>query len=254
MGRPAVYSREECEFRWVAIAARCYTLPANELCRARQQREIHAAIDNRIGRDAGLLGRRQHDPGGHGDCVRRAVDHRRRAQGHRRRGRRRALGSGLCHRPDVDRLRRRRHPHGPHCRAGRRALDGDVRRRNDRARLGAVDLGSVVAALYRPRPVHRPDRHRRHQRSLLRLCQPLVRSPARFGAGFDFKRRLSRRRDLAADIRPRDRICRLAAYHAVLRRLRARRSSRRPRRYFWSSRRIRRITFCMRTEEANQSR
>ena len=56
---------------------------------------------------------------------------------------------------------------------------------------------------------------------LLRLCEPLVRPPPRLGLGADFKRRLSRRRDLAAGIRAADRLCRLAADHAVLRGLRA---------------------------------
>ena len=90
--------------------------------------------DSRIGRDADVLGRRQHRPGGHGDRLRRAVDHRGRAQGHRRGGQRRALGPGFRQRPDVDRLGRRRHSHGPGRRAHRHALDGDVRRRDDRRR------------------------------------------------------------------------------------------------------------------------
>ena len=49
--------------------------------------------------------------------------------------------------------------------------------------LALSTLGSVLAALYRPRPVHRLDRHRRHQRAVLCLCQPLVRPPPRLGAG-----------------------------------------------------------------------
>ena len=88
--------------------------------------------------------------------------------------------------------------------------------------LCAVDVGSALAALYRPWPVHRPDRHRRHQCAVLCLCQPLVRSPARLGAGIDFERQLSGRRDLAVDLRTRDLLTRLAAYNAVLRRDRAR--------------------------------
>ena len=57
------------------------------------------------------------------------------------------------------------------------------------------------------------------------LCQPLVRPPARLGAGVDFERQLSGRGDLAAGLRARDRLCRLAAYDAVLRGVRAPASS-----------------------------
>ncbi len=162
-----------------------------------------------------------HDSGGHGGGLRRAVDNDRRAQGHCRRGQRRALRPRFCRRADVDRGRGRRHPDGPRRRTGRRPLDGDFRCRDDCGRARGLHAGSVLAALYRARSVHRLVRHRRHQCAVVCLCQPLVRPPARLGAGADFERIVSRRRDLAADIRPRHRLCRVAAHHAVLCRLRA---------------------------------
>ncbi|OIQ67418.1 hypothetical protein GALL_510040 [mine drainage metagenome] len=73
-----------------------------------------------------------------------------------------------------------------------------------------------MAAVDRSRIVHRPDRDRRHQRSLVHLCQPLVRPQARLGAGADLERHLSRRRDVAAGIRAGDRQFRLAAGDAVV--------------------------------------
>ena len=78
--------------------------------------------------------------------------------------------------------------------------------------LGLVDLDprAALAAVDRPRAVHRPDRARRHQCADVHLCQPLVRPPARLGAGADFERQLSRRRHVAADVRARHRQLRLA--------------------------------------------
>ncbi len=73
-----------------------------------------------------------------------------------------------------------------------------------------------LAALCRPRPVHGISRHRRHERAVLRLCQPMVRSPPRLGAGVDLERQLLGRRDLAADLRTRHQLCRLAPDHDLL--------------------------------------
>ena len=70
---------------------------------------------------------------------------------------------------------------------------------------GDLDPRPALAAVDRPRPVHRPDRARRHQCAALHLCQPLVRPPARLGAGADLERQLSRRRGVAAGVRARHR-------------------------------------------------
>ena len=74
-----------------------------------------------------------------------------------------------------------------------------------------LDLRPALAAVDRARAVHRPDRPRRHQRADVHLCQPLVRPPARLGAGADLERQLSRRRAVAAGVRARHRRLRLAA-------------------------------------------
>ena len=76
--------------------------------------------------------------------------------------------------------------------------------------LAISTLRPALAAVDRARPVHRPDRARRHQRAALHLCQPLVRPPPRLGAGADLERQLSRRRDVAAGVRARHRRLRLA--------------------------------------------
>src|SRR5262249_20078964 len=70
-------------------------------------------------------------------------------------------------------------------------------------------------------PVHGVPRHRRHECAVLHLCEPLVRSPPRFGAGADLERRVSRRRGLAPRLRTGHRLGRLAADHALLRCARA---------------------------------
>src|SRR5258708_26585258 len=66
-------------------------------------------------------------------------------------------------------------------------------------------------------------RDRRHERAVLRLCQPLVRSPPRIGPRADFKRQLRRGRGLAADLRACRRLRRLASDHALLWSVRSRR-------------------------------
>ena len=124
----------------------------------------------------------------------------------------------------VARLRRRRHHHVTGRRSGRHALDGDIGLADDRPWPLDFDLRAALAAVDRPRTVYRPDRNRRHQCALVHLCQPLVRPPARLGAGADLERHLSRRRDVAADVRAGDRQFRLAAGDAVVR---ARRDHRR---------------------------
>src|SRR5271169_6698861 len=80
-----------------------------------------------------------------------------------------------------------------------------------------LDAGAVVAALCRPWPVHGLPRHRRYQRAVLCLRQPVVRPPARLGAGADFERLLSRRRAVAAGFRARDRLRRVARNNVVFR-------------------------------------
>ena len=88
--------------------------------------------------------------------------------------------------------------------------------------LCALDARAAVAAMDRARPVHRPARHRRHQRAALHLCQPLVRSPPRLGAGADLERLVSRRRAVADPVRARHRACRLARDDALVRARRGR--------------------------------
>ena len=117
----------------------------------------------------------------------------------------------------LARLRRRRHPDGPDRRPRGHALDGDGRRADDRARAFDLDLRTALAAVDRARAVHRPARDRRHQCAALHLCQPLVRPPARLGAGADLQRHLSRRRAVAADLRACHRRDGLARHHAVVR-------------------------------------
>src|SRR5262245_64598299 len=85
------------------------------------------------------------------------------------------------------------------------ALDGDLRRADDRRRACAVDRGRDLATLRRPGSVDGISRHWRHERAVLRLCQPLVRPPPRLGARADLERELLGRRHLAADLRARDR-------------------------------------------------
>ncbi len=99
----------------------------------------------------------------------------------------------------------------------RHPLDRDLRRGDDRNRARALDRRRDLATLRRPGPVHGLPRHRRHECAVLRLCEPLVRSPSRLGAGADLERQLRRRRDLAVDLRARHRPCRLAADHDLLR-------------------------------------
>ncbi len=153
----------------------------------------------------------------HADGIRRRLDHRGGAQGHRRRSRRLALDPGAGLGAGLARLRRRRHHDGAHRRPRRHALDRDLRLADDRPRPRDLDLGPALAAVDRPRLVHRPVRARRHQCAALHLCQPLVRPQARLGAGADLERQLSRRRHVAAGVRARHRQFRLAAGDAVVR-------------------------------------
>ena len=175
------------------------------------------AIASRLHRDQGFLGRCIGGACRPGNVIWRRLDHRRRAQGHRERGGRVALRSGAREFAGVARLRDRRHHHVPDCRADRHALDGDFRRADDRAWPRHFHARTAVAVVDRPWTVHRHGRDRRHQCAAIRLCQPLVRPPARLGAGADFERHLSRRHDLAADLRGRHRRIRLAEFDAAVR-------------------------------------
>ena len=148
-----------------------------------------AALD----RDAHLLGRgrRLARPARH--VVRRAVDHRGRAEGNRQRHfRRRAPGAVARGVARLLRLRRRRNPDGPARQQLRHPLDRDRGLADDRARACDLLARRALAALCRPRPVHGLHRQCRIERTAVRLCQPLVRPPPRLGAGADFQRRLSR--------------------------------------------------------------
>ncbi len=136
----------------------------------------------------------------HGVLVRRAMDHRRGAEGDRGGGGRRTLGPGPCQRSRVVRFRPRRHRDGSGGRADRRALDRDVRRPDDRCRPFALHARTGLAALCRPRPVHRADRPRRHQRAALCRHEPAVQASARLGLGADLKRHLRGRRRVAAAV------------------------------------------------------
>ena len=129
------------------------------------------------------------------------LDYRGGAQGHRQRGGRVTFRSGARQFAGVARLRYRRHHDGPNRQSHRYALDGHVRRVDDRPWPLDFDARAALAAVDRPRSVHRPDRDRRHQCTLVRLCQPLVRPPARLGAGADLERNLSRRCGVAAGVR-----------------------------------------------------
>ena len=175
----------------------------------------HAAIVF-LDRDQGVLGRRLGRAPRHDDGVWRRLDHRGRAQGYRRRGRRRALDTGAREFAGLARLRHRRHPDGPHRRPRRHALDRDLWRADDRPWPRDLDARSALAAVDRAWAVHRPDRARRHQCAPVHLCQPLVRPQARLGAGADFERQLSRRRGVAAGVRARHRRLWLAADHALV--------------------------------------
>src|SRR6267154_351386 len=50
------------------------------------------------------------------------------------------------------------------------ALDCDLRRADDRIGPHHLDARPALAIMDRPRPVHRPDRARRHQRADVHLC------------------------------------------------------------------------------------
>ena len=171
-------------------------------------------------RDAHLLGRRLHRARHHVDRLWRAVRRGGRAEADRRRTGQRAVGPGAGLLAGLARLGIRRHRHGTHRRPDRREVDRGVRRADDRRRPRGVHRRQHLAALGRPRAVHRPARQRRHQRAVLRLCQPLVRPPPRHRAGADLQRPVCRRRHLAAGVRARHRAVRLAPDHAGVRRRR----------------------------------
>ena len=145
-----------------------------------------------------------------GDVVRRAVDRGGRPEVDRRRPRRRALGAVARKLARLARELRRRRDDGTARGTLRRARDSDLRRRVGLHRALHLDPRRSLAALCRPRPVRRPARQRRPQRAALCLCQPLVRSPPRLRARAVVERALSRRNDLAADLRARHRQFRLA--------------------------------------------
>ena len=87
-GNRGVYSRRGNYFSGRASAAAAISCAkAYEPRRARQQRERHAAIIIApVGGNANVVGRRHRRASGDGGRLRRAVDHRGRAQGHCRRG------------------------------------------------------------------------------------------------------------------------------------------------------------------------
>src|SRR5262249_53584991 len=128
------------------------------------------------------MGGRRHCAGDHGDRVWRTLGHARCAQGHRSGGEWGTVGSGFGRRVDVDRLGCRRHSDGANRRTDRHQVHRDLRLTDGGSRFDFVELGSVVAALYWSRPVHGVGRHWRPQCAVLRLCQPLVRSPTRLCA------------------------------------------------------------------------
>ena len=175
------------------------------------------ALPFRLDRDQGVLGCRQRRAVRDADVVRRGLDHRGSAERHRSGSWRCARHSLVRQRARLARLRHRRHHHGPDRGSRRHALDRDVRRADGRARAVDLDLRPALAAVDWTRPVHRPGRLGRHQCAALHLCQSLVRPSARLGAGADLERLLSRRRDVAADLRARHRHRRLARDHAVVR-------------------------------------
>ncbi len=71
--------------------------------------------------------------------------------------------------------------------------------------FGEPWFGQTWSLLYRPRPVHRPDRQCRPQCAGLCLRQPLVRQAARLGVGPDRERPIHRGRAVAAVFRARNR-------------------------------------------------
>ena len=144
------------------------------------------------------------------------MDHHRGAQADRRRDRRPAVGPRPGDVAGVDRFRSRRHCHGL-CRGKDWcAMDRHFRRRDDLDGTCALHRRRDLAPLRRPGPVRRIFRHRGHERAVLRLCEPVVRSPPRLGARADFERQLSGRRDLAVDVRARHHLCRMASDDVLL--------------------------------------
>jgi hypothetical protein len=119
--------------------------------------------------------------------VRRADDHRRRAEANRRRTRWSAVGSSSGLFAGLVRVGARRHRDGMPCRTHRRAVGRHAWRADDRGGACSRDSWRPGHAMDRPWCVDRAPRRCRDQRAALRLCHPLVRPTARDRGGPDFR-------------------------------------------------------------------
>ena len=152
-------------------------------------------------RIARLVGCGLPDPGAAVDLLRIAAARGRRAEADHRGSRHATPAGGAGRFADLARHRARRHRHGPGRRAHRHPRHGHVRRDDDRARPRHLGDRQSLGDPDRPHPAGRPSRQRRAVSAADRLCQPLVRPPARHRAGADLVRPIHRRHGLADPVR-----------------------------------------------------